>query len=151
MKIAVFPGSFDPITNGHCELVSRAAQLFDEIIIAVGVNASKQYMFPLEQRLQWIRDSFTASNIKVLTYEGLTIDFCVEQKAAYILRGLRNNADLEYERSIAQANATMAKEIETVFLISSPQTSFISSSIVRDVMRHGGDYQKFVPPCVRIS
>lgn len=151
MKIAVFPGSFDPITLGHYDVVKRATPLFDKIIIAVGKNASKKYMFTLEQRLEWISAAFEAEpKVEVDTFSGLTIDYCKEKNAQFILRGLRNPADFEYEKAIALANGKMQPTIETYFLLTSGELSFLSSSIVRDVMRHGGDYQKFVPDAVRI-
>ena len=145
MKRAVFPGSFDPITSGHVDIIKRALSLFDEIIIAIGVNADKKYMFSIEDRQKHIEETFeNEPNIKVKTYTGLTVDFCKVEKAAYILRGLRNSSDFNYEQSIAQTNASLA-DIESVFIVCSPHLSNISSSIVRDVIRNGGDYTKMVP------
>lgn len=150
MKIAVFPGSFDPITKGHLDLIERALPLFDKIIIAIGTNAAKKYMFSLEQRVSWIRESFKDSNkIVVESFSGLTVDYCKSKGAQFIVRGLRNAMDLEYEKAIAQANSKLNKDIETIFLLTAPEYSFISSSIVRDVMRNNGDYQQFVPKCVK--
>ncbi|EHQ41880.1 pantetheine-phosphate adenylyltransferase [Myroides odoratus] len=150
MRRAVFPGSFDPITNGHYDIIKRALPLFDEIIIAIGVNADKKYMFSLEERKVFIEKTFADEpKIKVETYQGLTTDFCHEKKAQFILRGLRNPADFEFEKAIAHTNRFLSK-IETVFLLTAASTSFISSSIVRDVIRNHGDYIKLVPEPVRI-
>ena len=148
MKRAVFPGSFDPITLGHTDIINRALPLFDEIIIAVGINTDKKYMFSLEERLTFIKESFiNIPKIKVRSYSGLTIDFCKKTNADFILRGLRNPADFEFEKAIAQTNRKLSK-IETVFLLTSSDTSFISSSIVRDVLRNGGDISSLVPKSV---
>lgn len=145
MRRAVFPGSFDPVTLGHVDIIERALPLFDEIIIAIGVNAEKRTMWSLEDRMGFIEEAFSAyPQIRVMTYDGLTADFCKAQGADFILRGLRNTLDFSYERSIAQTNAQMAG-IESIFVISSPETSHISSTIVRDIARHGGDYQDLVP------
>ncbi|MCS4239598.1 pantetheine-phosphate adenylyltransferase [Myroides odoratus] len=150
MRRAVFPGSFDPITNGHYDIIKRALPLFDEIIIAIGVNADKKYMFSLEERKVFIEKTFANEpKIKVETYQGLTTDFCHEKKAQFILRGLRNPADFEFEKAIAHTNRFLSK-IETVFLLTAASTSFISSSIVRDVIRNHGDYIRLVPEPVRI-
>ena len=148
MKRAIFPGSFDPITLGHYDIIKRSLPLFDEIIIAIGVNADKKYMFPLEQRIKFIEDSFENNpQISVVSYEGLTINLCKKMKANFILRGLRNPADFEFEKAIAHTNRKLSK-IETVFLLTAASTSFISSSIVRDVIRNGGDYKILVPEAV---
>lgn len=150
MKKAIFPGSFDPITLGHIDIIERGASLFDEIIIAIGINADKKYMFSLEQRVQFIKAYFAdSSKIKVATYKGLTVDFCKENNVDFILRGLRNTTDFEFEKSIANANNTLAG-LESVFLLTSPETSYISSSIVRDIVRNNGDYTKLVPKSVII-
>lgn len=150
MKRAVFPGSFDPITLGHYDIIERGLGLFDEIIIAIGVNADKKYMFSLEQRKTFIEQAFkNESKIKVMTYSGLTIDFCKEQEASFILRGLRNPADFEFEKAIAHTNRKLS-EIETVFLLTSSGKSYISSSIVRDVIRNNGDFTGLVPDTVRL-
>jgi pantetheine-phosphate adenylyltransferase len=150
MKRAVFPGSFDPITLGHYDIIERGLGLFDEIIIAIGINADKKYMFSLDDRKRFIENAFGAdSKIKVTTYSGLTIDFCKEQEAAFILRGLRNPADFEFEKAIAHTNRKLS-EIETVFLLTSSGKSYISSSIVRDVIRNNGDYTSLVPDTVKI-
>lgn len=149
MRRAVFPGSFDPITLGHYDIIQRGLSLFDEINIAIGINADKSYMFSLDNRLKFIEDAFKDEpKIKVLTYKGLTVDFCKEIKADYILRGLRNPGDFEFEKAIAHTNRKLS-EIETVFLLTSSGKSYIRSSIVRDVIRNGGDYSILVPETVR--
>ena len=148
MKKAVIPGSFDPLTLGHYDIIKRGISLFDEIVVAIGVNASKNYMFSLEDRKRFIEEAFKDEpKIKVITYEGLTIDLCKRLNADFILRGLRNPADFEFEKAIAHTNRTLSK-IETVFLLTAASTSFISSSIVRDVLRNGGDYKQLVPESV---
>ncbi len=151
MRIAVFPGSFDPITLGHQDVIIRAAPLFDKIVVAVGENASKKYMFPLEQRLEWIRESFKdMPTVEADTYTGLTVNYCQQIGAGFILRGLRNPADFEFEKAVAQTNRKLNAGLDTVFLLTSSGLSNISSSIVRDIIRHKGDYGQFVPPAVRI-
>ena len=148
MRRAVFPGSFDPITLGHSDIINRGLSLFDEIIIAIGINADKKYMFSLEQRVSFIEKLYANEpKIKVMTYEGLTVSFCQENDAQFILRGLRNPADFEFEKAIAHTNRVLS-DIETVFLLTSTKTSYISSSIVRDVMRNDGDYSLLVPNTV---
>jgi pantetheine-phosphate adenylyltransferase len=148
MKKAIFPGSFDPITNGHADIIKRGVSLFEEIIVAIGVNSEKKYMFSLEERMRFIEETFKDEpKVRVITYTGLTIDLCKKEKAEFILRGLRNPADFEFEKAIAHANRTLSK-IETVFLLTAARTSFISSSIVRDVIRNGGDASKLVPSAV---
>lgn len=145
MKKAVFPGSFDPITIGHEDIIRRGLDLFDEIVVAVGVNADKRYQFSLEERLAFIQATFKDDpKIKVTTYQGLTVDFCKQINADFILRGLRNPADFEFEKAIAHTNRTLT-EIETVFLLTASNKDFISSSIVRDVLRNQGDIKAFVP------
>jgi len=151
MKKAVFPGSFDPITLGHFDIIERGVKLFDELIIAIGINADKKYMFSLEERKSFIEEAFKDEpKIKVLTYQGLTVNFCKEQSAEFILRGLRNPADFEFEKAIAHTNRKLS-EIETVFLLTSSGKSYISSSIVRDVIRNNGDYTGLVPDIVRVK
>ncbi|MFY0630149.1 MAG: pantetheine-phosphate adenylyltransferase [Flavobacteriaceae bacterium] len=148
MKKAVFPGSFDPITLGHVDIISRAIPLFDEIVIAIGVNAKKNYMFSVEQRMKFIENAFFAQDkISVKTYQGLTVDYCKNIGADFILRGLRNPADFEFEKAIAQTNRKLSG-IETVFLLTSAETSFISSSIVRDILRNNGDASSLLPASV---
>jgi len=150
MKRAVFPGSFDPLTLGHQDIVERGATIFDEIIIGIGHNAEKSHMFSIKQRKQFIAQCFQDNpKVKVLDYQGLTIDFCKSVGANYLLRGVRNNGDFEFEKAIARTNRELSN-IETVFLLTSIQTSFISSSIVREIIRNKGDYKRFVPDCVRI-
>ena len=145
MKKAVFPGSFDPITIGHEDIIRRGLDLFDEIVVAVGVNADKRYQFSLEERLAFIQATFKDDpKIKITTYQGLTVDYCKQINADFILRGLRNPADFEFEKAIAHTNRTLT-EIETVFLLTASNKDFISSSIVRDVLRNQGDIKAFVP------
>lgn len=145
MKIAVFPGSFDPMTIGHADVIERALPLFDKMIIAIGVNSEKRYMFSPEERKKFIEAHFEGNEkIEVVTYTGLTIDFCTKNNADFIIRGLRNPADFEFEKAIAQTNRKLAK-LETVFLLTSANVAFISSSIVRDILTHGGNISGFVP------
>jgi pantetheine-phosphate adenylyltransferase len=151
MKRAIFPGSFDPLTLGHYDIIKRGVTLFDEIIVSIGINSDKNYMFSLEERKQFIIDAFADEpKIKVMTYKGLTVDFCQEIGVDFILRGLRNPADFEFEKAIAHTNRDLAP-IETVFLLTSANTSYIASSIVRDVIRNNGDYTKLVPKSVRVK
>ena len=150
MKRALFPGSFDPITLGHYDIITRALDLFDEIVVAIGINSDKNYMFTVEQRKEFIEQAFADEpKVKVTTYQGLTVDFCKEIDAQFILRGLRNPADFEFEKAIAHTNRKLS-QIETVFLLTAARTSFISSSIVRDVIRNHGDYTVLVPESVRV-
>jgi pantetheine-phosphate adenylyltransferase len=150
MKKAVFPGSFDPITLGHVDIVKRASKLFDEIVIGIGVNSSKQNMFSIEQRKKWIQETFkNYANVSITEYEGLTVNFCKKINAKFIIRGLRDTKDFEFEKSIGQMNKELDKTIETVFLITSPELSAINASIVRDIIKHGGDISKFVPSPVK--
>ena len=145
-RIAVFPGSFDPITKGHEDIILRAVPLFDEIIVAIGTNSSKKYYFDLEKRLEMIRFTFrNEPKIKVETYTGLTVDYCKEVGAHYLLRGLRTSADFEFERSIAHINQTLYPDLDTVFLLSLQEYSAINSTIVRDILINGGEVSRFVP------
>lgn len=153
MKTAVFPGSFDPITLGHFDIVERAAPLFDKIIIAIGQNSQKKYMFTLEQRMDFIKKTFKDfPNVEVDHFEGLTIDYCKSKNVNFILRGLRNPADFEFEKAIAQTNRTLTQDnkIETIFLLTSAGKSFISSSIVREIISFNGNYEILVPDPVRV-
>ncbi len=151
-KIAVFPGSFDPFTIGHEAIIRRAMSLFDEIIIAVGANALKKNFYSLETRKEMINKVFeTEPRVRVDHYEGLTVDFCRKNGAAYLLRGLRTAADFEFERAIGQVNKSIAPDIETVFLLTVPEHSFINSTIVRDIIKSGGDASKFVPQSINLK
>ncbi|MCK8481352.1 pantetheine-phosphate adenylyltransferase [Psychroserpens algicola] len=151
MKRAIFPGSFDPITLGHYDIIKRSVKLFDEVIVAIGINAEKKYMFSLKERQEFIENAFKDEpKVSVVTYKGLTVDFCQKNNVEFILRGLRNPADFEFEKAIAHTNRDLAP-IETVFLLTAASTSYISSSIVRDVIRNNGDYTKLVPNSVRIK
>ena len=145
-KTAVFPGSFDPPTRGHESVIRRALPLFDEIIVAIGENAEKTGYFPLEKRIEWLKAIFRdEKTIRVEKYTGLTVDFCKRMDAPYILRGLRTAADFEFERSIGQMNKIISPDTETIFILTSPEYSALSSSIVRDILRNGGDVRQFVP------
>jgi pantetheine-phosphate adenylyltransferase len=151
-KIAVFPGSFDPFTVGHEAIVLRALSLFDEIIIAVGANALKKSFYPLSTRKEMIAKIFqNEPRVKVDHYEGLTVDFCKIRGAGYLIRGLRTAADFEFERAIAQVNQSMAPGVESVFLLTVPEHSFINSTIVRDIIRSKGDASKFVPASINLK
>ena len=151
MKRAIFPGSFDPITLGHYDIIERGVKLFDEIIVAIGINADKKYMFTIEERKAFIENAFKDQpKVKVTTYQGLTVDYCKTIDAQFILRGLRNPADFEFEKAIAHTNRKLSK-IETVFLLTASKTSYISSSIVRDVIRNKGNYKVLVPESVVIN
>ncbi|HSG68102.1 MAG TPA: pantetheine-phosphate adenylyltransferase [Bacteroidales bacterium] len=143
---AVFPGSFDPITVGHQSIILRACQVFDKIIVAIGENAEKKSFFPIDKRLAWIEQTFANEpRVSVMKYSGLTVDFCKKVNARFILRGLRTSADFEFERSIGQVNKKLHPEIETIFLLTTPEHTAINSSIVRDIIRNGGDASPFVP------
>lgn len=145
-RICLFPGTFDPITLGHTDIIDRSLELFDKIVVGIGVNSSKTPMYPLEQRMQWIRDiySFTPK-VRVMQYEGLTINCCREVNARFILRGIRTIGDFEYEKAIADVNRMMDNNIETVFLSCTPKYSTLASSLVRDVVRYGGDASQLLP------
>ncbi len=151
-KIALFPGSFDPFTIGHESIVNRSLPLFDKIIIAVGFNTQKKALLDLDNRLQLISDVFAGNpKVEVRNYQGLTIDYCSKVNAQYLLRGLRTAADFEYERAIGQMNKAMNSEIETVFLLTAPEYTFVNSTIVRDILFYGGDASKFLPKGVDIK
>ena len=148
-RIAVFPGSFDPFTIGHEALVRRTLNLFDEIIIAIGINSNKHYMFPLEKRLKWIETVFkNESKVKVKSFGGLTIEFCKQQQADFIIRGVRTSTDFEFEKAIAQMNRALST-IETIFIMPLPEHSAINSTIIRDIVRNHGDASMFVPKGVK--
>lgn len=148
-RICLFPGTFDPITLGHVDIIKRAAPLFDRIIVAVGINAAKSPMFSPEQRLQWIEEIFRSMpNIEGAVYEGLTVKFCQQVGARFILRGIRYVSDFEYEKTIADANRTMDPGIETIFLTGEPKYTSVASTIVRDILRNGGDASPFLPEAV---
>jgi pantetheine-phosphate adenylyltransferase len=148
-KIAVFPGSFDPVTKGHENIVVRAIPLFDEIIVAIGENSEKNSFFYLQTRIDFLVKVFLPyPTIQVRSYRGLTVDFCRSEGAQYILRGLRTSADFEFERSIGQMNKKMLPDIETVFMLSLPDYTPLNSSIVRDIIRNGGNIEQFVPEAI---
>ena len=150
MKKAVFPGSFDPITLGHCEIIEKACEIFDEVIVSVGNNSDKNYRFSLDQRLKFISDEFiNNSKVYVEKYQGLTVDFCKNKNVKHIVRGLRNPADFEFEKKIALFNNSL-ENVETIFFLTSPKNAFISSSMVREIMDNGGNFKKFVPNSVLV-
>lgn len=146
MKIALFPGSFDPITIAHVDILKRALPLFDKIVVGIGLNSSKQSFLSAEKREEIVKTVFAdTKNVEVRLYEGLTVDFCKKINANYMVRGIRSVGDFEYERAIAQINQTMMPEMETIFILSKPEYSAISSTIVRDILRNNGDVSKFLP------
>lgn len=150
-RIAVFPGSFDPITKGHEELILRGSVLFDQIIVAIGTNTTKNYMFTIEQRLHWIEQTFKSSpNIRVTSYTGLTVDLCKRENAKFLLRGIRNTIDMEYENSIAQMNKTIAPEIETVLLFASSEVAAVNSTTVRELIKNKADVSAFLPEGIQV-
>jgi pantetheine-phosphate adenylyltransferase len=151
-KIAVYPGSFDPITKGHEDIIKRSLPLFDKIVVAIGINANKTYMFSLEERMQWIRQTFNFEDrVEVDHYEGLTVNFCRKVGATFLIRGLRNAEDFQFESSIAQMNKELAPEVDTLFFVTSPEYSAYSSTIVRDIIRNGGDATKFIPNSIQLT
>lgn len=151
-NIAVFPGSFDPITKGHEDIIKRALPLFNKVVVAVGVNSEKKYMFSLEERMKWIKDAFAFDDrVEVGQYEGLTVNYCRSIGAGYVIRGLRNAEDFQFEKSIAQMNRELAPDVDTVFLVTSPAFAAYSSSIVRDIYRNGGDVSKFIPNTIQLD
>ncbi|HXB41949.1 MAG TPA: pantetheine-phosphate adenylyltransferase [Bacteroidia bacterium] len=150
-RIAVFPGSFDPFTIGHEALVNRTLDLFDEIIIAIGINSTKHYMFPVEKREAWIKTVFAnQAKVKVKNFEGLTVDFCKQNNAGFIIRGVRTSTDFEFEKAIAQMNRTIS-DVETIFIMPLPEHSAINSTIIRDIVRNNGDASMFVPKGVNLK
>ncbi len=150
MKRAVFPGSFDPITIGHIDIINKGLQIFDEIIIGIGENNDKKYMFSLEKRFEIIKSIFAKqNNVKVQTYKGLTVDFCKKNNSNFIIRGLRNPSDFEYEKTIAQTNTDISN-IETVFFLANKENLNISSSVVRELIKNKGNYQLFIPEGINI-
>jgi pantetheine-phosphate adenylyltransferase len=152
MKKAVFPGSFDPITKGHENIVRRAALVFDEIVVSIGSNSTKQSMFSLEQRTTWLREVFAdVANVTVDSYDGLTIDHCKSIGAQFLLRGVRNGGDFEYERTIAQMTKYMDPLLETVILFTDSEYAAINSTVVREILRNNGDVSHFIPTCIHIS
>jgi len=151
-RTALFPGSFDPVTIGHVDIVNRSLSLFDNIVIGIGVNSSKKSLYSIEKRKEWLGKVFEdKEKVSVKQYEGLTVDFCNEIGAKFILRGLRTSADFEFERAIAQMNRSMHGDIETVFILSSPGLSAVSSTIVREIIKNGGEASKFVPAGIDLS
>tara|TARA_B100000925_G_scaffold275865_1_gene242507 strand:- start:123 stop:575 length:453 start_codon:yes stop_codon:yes gene_type:complete len=148
MKRAIFPGSFDPLTLGHCEIIKKATKVFDQVIVSVGNNSEKKYMFSLEERLNFISSEFKNNSLVLVEkYNGLTAEFCKTKNIKHIVRGLRNPADFEFEKKIALFNNSL-EDIETIFFLTSPSNSFISSSMVREIIENGGNYKKFVPGSV---
>ena len=151
MKIAVFPGSFDPITLGHVDIIKRSLKLFDKIIIGIGENKDKKYMFSSAKRTEFVYETFqNEKNIVVIPYEGLTVNFCKKNDAKFIIRGLRNPADFGFEKSIALTNREINGDVETVFFLTNSEYSFISSSIVRDLIKNNGDFKLFIPKGITI-
>lgn len=148
-RICLFPGTFDPVTFGHIDIVQRALPLFDKLYIGIGVNANKEPMFPAEQRSSWFTEIFhDEPKVDVIIYEGLTVDCCKRIQANYILRGIRYVSDFEYEKAIADMNRSLDGEVETIFLTCLPQFTSVASTLVRDVIRNGGDATQFVPAAV---
>lgn len=148
-RTAIFPGSFDPITLGHVDLIDRSCKLFDKVIIAIGQNSQKKYLFSLEQRLQWLQELTNSyDNLEVDHYTGLTVKFAEKKKANYLVRGLRNASDFDYEKQISQINQVVSNGLETIFFIAQPQYSHISSTLVREIITGKGDASQFVPQFV---
>ncbi len=152
MKIAVIPGSYDPITFGHIDIIRRALPLFDEVIVAIGINSQKKNLFSLDERIRWIQEIFKDEpKVKVDHFEGLTLHYCQKMKAKYLVRGIRNATDFDYERTISQIHNTIATDLETLFFIAKPELSHISSTIVRELILGGGDISAFVPDLVSVK
>jgi pantetheine-phosphate adenylyltransferase len=151
-RICLFPGTFDPLTLGHVDIINRALPLFDKIIVGIGLNAAKAPMFSAEQRLQWVSDIYASDNrVEGAVYDGLTVEYCKKIGAHFILRGIRYVSDFEYEKTIADANRTLDKTIETIFLTGEPKYTSVASTIVRDILRNGGDASPFLPDTVWAS
>lgn len=151
-RICLFPGTFDPLTLGHVDIINRSLNLFDKIVVGIGMNASKAPMFSGEQRLTWIKEIYSEeSKVEGALYEGLTVNFCRQIGAKYILRGIRYVSDFEYEKTIADANRTLDNNIETIFLTGEPKYTSVASTIVRDIIRNGGDASQFLPEVVARS
>lgn len=146
-RVAVYAGSFDPVTRGHVDLMHRAAKLFDRVIVAIGVHPTRKPLFTVDERLELLR-GVGISNVEVTSFDGLLIDFCKRVGARILIRGLRHSMDFEYELQIAQANADMAPDVETIFLPTASQYGFITASLVREIASHGGDVRRYVPPNV---
>ncbi|MBK6639767.1 MAG: pantetheine-phosphate adenylyltransferase [Bacteroidetes bacterium] len=150
-RIAVFPGSFDPITVGHVDIIKRGLKIFDRIIVGIGSNAEKKYMFDLQKRETWVQQTFASeSRISVVTYQGLTVDFCKKMNAGFILRGLRNSSDFEFEKAIAHMNGAISNGLETIFILTDLRYAAVSSSIIRDIIRNGGDVSAFLPETIKL-
>jgi len=149
MRVCLFPGTFDPVTLGHVDIINRALPLFDKIIVGIGINSAKKPMFSPEQRMEWFKEIYKGEErVEAMVYEGLTINFCRQIDAKYILRGIRFVSDFEYEKAIADANRTLDKSIETIFLTCEPQYTSIASTIVRDILKNNGDASHFLPDAV---
>src|SRR5215218_19822 len=149
MRICLFPGTFDPITYGHMDIIDRSLRLFDKLVIGIGINANKQPMFSAEQRVAWIKNIYcNEPKVDCVTYDGLTVDCCKRLNATYILRGIRYVSDFEYEKAIADMNRSLDGGIETIFLTCLPKYTSVASTLVRDVIRNGGDVTQFVPDVV---
>ena len=146
-RICLFPGTFDPVTLGHVDIITRALPLFDKVIVGIGINTSKAPMFSPEKRVKWVKEIFKHEpKVEGAVYEGLTVEFCKKVRAKFILRGIRYVSDFEYEKTIADANRTLDKSIETIFLTGEPKYTSVASTIVRDIIKNGGDASPFLPP-----
>lgn len=149
MRICLFPGTFDPVTLGHIDIINRALPLFDEIYVGIGINSAKSPMFSPEQRMEWFKEIYRDEpRVKIVVYDGLTINYCKKIGARFILRGIRYVSDFEYEKTIADANRTLDKNIETIFLTGEPKYTSVASTIVRDILKNGGDASPFLPEAV---
>jgi pantetheine-phosphate adenylyltransferase len=151
-KVALFPGTFDPFTNGHLDIVNKGLTLFDEVVIAIGLNALKKTMFSLETRMDWINACFKDEpRVRVTSYSGLTIKFCDEVGAQFILRGLRTVGDFEYEKQIAMVNSDLNSKVQSVFVLSEQKYTAVSSTVIRDLITHGGDFKQYLPEQVKVN